>query len=115
MTNCPGWVLASAAKTCPLRSVGIPVDPPCTAQELTDIIQATGGRLESLSIPSRVQPLHGRDLGQLLAHSCPNLSCLHANSEGLLPLTRASTSCGTEDHSGPGGAGATLPAARRLK
>ena len=77
------------------------------------VCQATGGRLESLSIPSRVQPLDGCRLGQLLAHSCPNLSSLHAHSEGLLRLSGAPRPCGTEDHIWLGAAGATLPAAWR--
>jgi len=144
-------VVASAAKACPLRAVGIPVDPPCAAKELAEIIQAThrelveiesktsfcmltycytllhfnnsfqfsvqmcseatGKRLESLSIPSRrvqivaaclsalaaeqlwlilrVQPLVGPDLGALLAEHCPNLSTLCINSEKVLRLCHA--------------------------
>ena len=135
-------MVASAAKACPLRAVGIPVDPPCAAIELAEIIQAThrnreliekcqnifqfsvqmcseatGKRLESLSIPSRqvqlvsegfylcmlisfssraasvdstrVQPLVGPDLGALLAEHCPNLSTLCINSEKVLRLCHA--------------------------
>lgn len=84
LSTCPSRVVASAAKACPLRAVGIPVDPPCAAKELAEIIQATGKRLESLSIPSRVQPLVGPDLGALLAEHCPNLSTLCINSEKVL-------------------------------
>ena len=43
LSTCPGWVVAGAAKRCPLKVVGIPVDPPCSAEELVEIIQVTGG------------------------------------------------------------------------
>ena len=49
LSTCPGRVVARAAKACPLRAVGIPVDPPCTSEELAEIIQAslaTVGRLD---------------------------------------------------------------------
>lgn len=40
LPTCPSRVVVMAAKACPLRAVAIPVDPPCTAQELAEIIQA---------------------------------------------------------------------------
>lgn len=82
VSACPSWVIALAARKCPLKIIGIPVDPPCTPQELVDIIQAAGERLECLHVP-RVEPF-GDDLGRLLAAHCPNLRQLEAKSENLL-------------------------------
>ncbi|CAJ1346832.1 unnamed protein product, partial [Effrenium voratum] len=84
LLHCPAAVVARAARLCPLRSVGIPVQPPCTAEELCDIVKATGERLQHLCLPTRVEPLESPDLGELLAQHCPNLLYLCAQSESIL-------------------------------
>ncbi|CAE7203837.1 unnamed protein product, partial [Symbiodinium microadriaticum] len=92
LLRCPGPVLAEAAKRCPLKSIGIAVEPPCDFESLTRIIQASGSRLQFLNIPSRLQAGQAsRNIGDLLAELCPELQglCMHT---ATLPLTTAGLS-----------------------
>ncbi|CAE7943911.1 unnamed protein product [Symbiodinium necroappetens] len=92
LLRCPGPVLAEAAKRCPLKSIGIAVEPPCDFESLTRIIEASGSRLQFLNIPSRLQAGQAsRNIGDLLAELCPELQglCMHT---ATLPLTTAGLS-----------------------